>query len=473
MTAVCLRIDGRPVCASAYGLPVGDGWRSWDVDAYRGRTGRFEVIDRHSVNIPRVGQIAVFLGDARLPCSPLVEQFKDSARIAAALPDCPRKYKPGSDQAFKENLTSDYTEKYRPQFHFTCNHGDMNDPNGLLYYEGEYHLFMQHSGWGHAVSKDLVHWVQLEHALSTDNVGCIWSGSAVVDWNNTSGFQTGREKPLVAVYAAVNQFNLVNPRECYTQGVQSIAYSNDRGRTWAKYAGNPVIDEQDRDPKMFWHEPTKSWRLVLMQCPPGRAYFASSDLKHWKKVGVGPLGSECPDLFELPVAGEPAMKKWIAVAGDGTYWIGAFNGSNYTPESDALKVDYGPNFYATQTFNDIPKSDGRCIQITWMKNWAGPEHVEYSGIPFNGQQMTFPRELTLRRCPEGLRMFSNPVREIEKLRKKEHRWKDLPLAPGQNPLKGLRGDLFDVRMEIELGDAAEVGLRAAARPCAIWSRKRG
>ena len=150
-----------------------------------------------------------------MPCSLLVEQFKDSARIAAALPDCPRKYKPGSDQAFKENLTSDYTEKYRPQFHFTCNHGDMNDPNGLLYYEGEYHLFMQHSGWGHAVSKDLVHWVQLEHALSTDNVGCIWSGSAVVDWNNTSGFQTGREKPLVAVYASANQFNLVNPKECY------------------------------------------------------------------------------------------------------------------------------------------------------------------------------------------------------------------------------------------------------------------
>ena len=213
----------------------------------------------------------------------------------------------------------------------------------------------------------------------------------------------------MAVYASGDGWIFVNPKEYYCLQMQSLAYSNDRGRTWTKYRGNPVIAEQDRDPKMFWHEPTKSWRLVLMQCPPGRAYFASTDLKHWKKVGTGWFGSECPDLFEMPVTGEPAKTKWVAVAGDGAYVVGNFDGSNYTAEADGLRSDYGPNFYATQTFNDIPTSDGRTIQITWMgNNSAGPWHVEYPGSLFNGQQMTFPRELTLRRCPEGLRTIQQP-----------------------------------------------------------------
>jgi fructan beta-fructosidase len=460
MTAACLFVDGQPVCASAYGLETSDNWRTWDAGRYLGRTACIKVVDRHMVNIPRVREIAVMLSDAKLPCSLLVEQYPDTSRIRPALPDCPRKYNPKSNAVFKEDMSSDYAEKYRPQFHYTCNHGGMNDPNGLLYYEGEYHMFMQHNGWGHAVSRDLIHWQQLEHAIPPDNLGGAWSGSAVVDWNNTSGFQTGREKPLVAVYASGNGWLFVNPKEYYCMQMQSLAYSNDRGRTWTKYAGNPVINQQDRDPKMFWHEPTKDWRLVLMQCPPGRAYFASSDLKHWRKVGEGGFGSECPDLFELPVTGEPGASRWVAVAGDGTYLVGKFDGSSFTPETDGLKSDYGPNYYATQVFNDIPKADGRTVQITWMKNWEGPEHVEYPGSLFNGQQMTIARELTLRRCPAGLRLFSYPVRELAKLHKKRHAWKDLSLAPGENPLAGLKGELFDVSVEFDPGDAVEVGLRA-------------
>ncbi|MGP8256489.1 MAG: GH32 C-terminal domain-containing protein [Methanoregula sp.] len=451
MTALTLRVDGQVVAVSGYGPMSGDGWRCWDVSAYAGKTGRFEIIDRHSVNIPQIVRLAVFLGDEKLPCCQLVSQFKDPRQIEAALPG-PCKYQPGSDVIVKEDLSSDYSEKYRPQFHFTVNHGWMNDPH-CLYYDGEYHLFMEHLGWGHAVSKDLVHWVQLQNALSADNLGDCWSGSAVVDWNNTSGFQTGKEKPLVAVFTSYRNFN-VNPTETLSRQVQSIAYSNDRGRTWTKHEGNPVIPEQDRDPKMFWYEPDKSWRLVLYQCPPGRAYFASKDLKHWTKVGSGSYGSECPDFFELPIAGEPKATKWVAVTGDGTYFIGDFDGKDFKTDGADLHVEYGPNFYATQTFNDIPKSDGRRIQITWMNGGSA-----YPETPTAGQQMTFPRELTLRRCPEGLRMFSNPVREIEKLHGKEHAWKDLTLAPGENPLGELKGDLFDVRIEIDPLDATEVGLR--------------
>jgi sucrose-6-phosphate hydrolase SacC (GH32 family) len=454
MTVLTLRVDDQVVVVSGYGPPSSDGWRCWDVSAYAGKTGHFEVIDKHLVNIPQIQRLAVFLGDEKLPCCLLIAQYKDLKQIQSRLPDQPVKYVPGSDEVSKDDLGSDYTEKYRPQFHFTCNHGHMNDPNGLLYYEGEYHLFMQHAGgWGHAVSKDLVHWVQLQQALTADNVGAAWSGSAVVDWNNTSGFQTGKDKPLVALFASYRQF-AVNPTEGYSRQVQCIAYSNDRGRTWTKYEGNPVVPEQDRDPRMFWHEPTKSWVMVLYQCPPGRAYLSSKDLKHWTKEGSGPFGSECPDLFELPVAGDPKVAKWIAVAGDGAYLVGDFDGKNYKADGDSHQVEYGRNFYATQTFNDIPKSDGRCIQITWM-NGGDP----YPETPTCGQQMTFPRELTLRRCPEGLRMFSNPVREIEKLHGKEHGWKDLTLAPGENPLAELTGDLFDVRVEIDPLDATEVGLR--------------
>jgi sucrose-6-phosphate hydrolase SacC (GH32 family) len=455
MTALTLRVEGQVVAVSGYGPPSSDGWRCWDVSAWAGKTGRFEIIDRHSVNLPQIQRLAVFLGDDKLPCCLLIAQYDDLKKIQSRLPDQPIKYIPGSDEVFKDDLSSDYTEKYRPQFHYTCNHGHMNDPNGLLYYDGEYHLFMQHAGWGHAVSKDLVHWVQLQQALTTDNVGGAWSGSAVVDWNNTSGFQTGKEKALVAVYAS-GKLIALNPTETIFRQVQSIAYSNDRGRTWTKYEGNPAIHEQDRDPKMFWYEPDKSWLLVLYQCPPGRAHFASKDLKHWTKVGGHWFGTECPDFFELPVAGEPNVTKWIAVGGDGKYLVGDFDGKEYKSGdyTTLLRVEYGGNFYATQTFNDIPKSDGRRIQITWM-NGGDP----YPGTPTNGQQMTFPCELTLRRCPEGLRMFSNPVREIEKLHNKEHTWKDLSLAPGENPLAQLAGDLFDVRVEIDPLDAAEVGLR--------------
>jgi len=209
-----------------------------------------------------------------------------------------------------------YNEKYRPQFHFTPRENWTNDPNGLVYYKGEYHLFFQHnpSGinwgnmtWGHAISKDLMHWREVRDAIEPDELGTIFSGSAVVDWNNTSGLQTGKENVLVAFYTAAGKF--AKPEKPFTQ---CIAYSNDRGRTWVKYKGNPVIgnmkDDDNRDPKVIWYEPAKRWIMALfLDAGDEFALLSSEDLKKWDVIQylMLPRARECPDFFELPVDGNP------------------------------------------------------------------------------------------------------------------------------------------------------------------------
>ena len=355
-----------------------------------------------------------------------------------------------------------YDETYRPQFHFSPKKNWTNDPNGLVYYEGEYHLFFQHNPtginwgnmhWGHAVSKDLVHWTELPIALAPDAHGTCFSGSAVVDWNNSAGFQTGAEKVLVAIYTGAPVPEVPGGPKF----TQCIAYSNDRGRTWTKYDKNPVLPHViggNRDPKVFWHDPTHQWIMALFKDGNVYAFFASPDLKTWTHLSdltVAECG-ECPDLFELPVDGNPANTRWVFVGGDGSYLIGAFDGKTFTPESEKVRGDWGANFYATQTYSDIPAADGRRVQIAWMNGG------QYPGMPFN-QQMTFPCELTLRTFPDGIRVCRNPVKEIERLHKKEHAWSDCVLKPGENLLERVKGDLFDIRAEIELGDASEVGFK--------------
>jgi len=349
-----------------------------------------------------------------------------------------------------------YNEKYRPQFHFTAKTGWLNDPNGLLYYEGEYHLFFQHNPtgtdwgnmhWGHAVSTDLVHWQQLPNAICPDELGTIFSGSGAVDEHNTTGFQTGTEKALVAAFTYAG--------EPFTQG---IAYSIDRGRTWTKYPGNPVLPNQtggsDRDPRILWHAPTEKWVMVLYLDQPEKrlGFFTSPDLKQWTKTSEVPDFFECPDLFELPVDGDPKNTRWILLGADGHYLIGTFDGVAFRSESGKHPADYGPNFYASQTFSNIPKADGRRIQIAWMNGG------QYPDMPFN-QQMGFPCELTLRTLPEGVRMCRSPVREIESLRTGEFALKGQTLKPGENPLADVSGELLDIRMTVRPEGAAEVGLR--------------
>ena len=347
-----------------------------------------------------------------------------------------------------------YHESYRPQFHFSPMKNWTNDPNGLVFYKGEYHLFFQHNPtgidwgnmtWGHAVSPDLVHWTQLEHAIHPDKLGTIFSGSAVVDWENTAGFQTGDEKVIVCIYTSAG-----NP---FTQ---SIAYSNDRGRTWKKYDKNPVLKHivgGNRDPKVFWHAPTKKWVMSLFLDGGKYALFGSPNLKEWTKLSnLPPSGAEeCPDMFELPVDRDPQNTRWVFWGGNNNYLIGRFDGTTFTKEAGPFRFEYGNNHYAAQSYSDIPKEDGRRIQIAWMQGG------KYPGMPFN-QQMSFPSSLTLRTLSEGIRLCREPVKEIEKIHDKQHVFKDLLLKAGDNPLKDISGDLFDIRMEFEPGDAAEVTL---------------
>lgn len=354
-----------------------------------------------------------------------------------------------------------YNEKYRPRFHFTAKQNWLNDPNGLMYYKGEYHLFFQHnpSGinwgnmtWGHAISEDMVHWNQIDNAIYPDELGTIFSGSGVVDWNNTTGFQTGEEKPLICIYTSAGGTSDESKGQPFTQ---SIAFSNDRGRTWTKYDKNPVLGHiigSNRDPKVIWHKPTEKWVMALYLDGNDYALFSSPNLKEWTHLSDInlPNTSECPDIFELAVDGDPNNKKWVFWGANGNHYIGTFDGRIFNPESELLRTDFGANFYAAQTWSDIPESDGRRIQIAWMNGGKYPD------MPFN-QQMTFPVELTLRTTPNGIRLFRKPIREIENIHQKEYSWEDQVLMPKNDILSGVDCELLDIYAEIDLHNASEVG----------------
>src|SRR4051812_31331668 len=284
-----------------------------------------------------------------------------------------------------------FDEPFRPQFHFTPQRNWMNDPNGLVFFDGEYHLFHQynpegdtwgHMSWGHAVSPDLVRWEHLPVALKEEDGVMIFSGSAVVDRDNTSGFGTGGKPPLVAIYTGHGK----------GKQTQNIAWSSDRGRTWTKFEGNPVIDinsAEFRDPKVFWHAPTKKWVMVVSRPDQRKVlFFGSKDLKKWEQVGeFGPQGEvrgiwECPDLFELPIEGDPQNQtRWVLVVninggtpagGSGCqYFVGTFDGKTFTnanPKETVLWADYGADFYAAQSWSDLPRGRKR-TWIAWMSNW--------------------------------------------------------------------------------------------------------
>ena len=354
-----------------------------------------------------------------------------------------------------------YRESYRPQLHFSSRRGWNNDPNGLMYYRGEYHLFYQHNPygwawgnmhWGHAISHDLVHWEEQGDALQPDRLGTMFSGSGVVDWENTAAQQAGEDKTLVCIYTAAGDTSALSRGQPFTQ---CIATSNDRGRTWSKYEGNPVLGHiaaHNRDPKVIWHAPTGRWIMALYLDKNDYALFASSNLKEWARICdvVLPGCSECPDLFELPVDGDARNKRWVFWGANGTYRLGMFDGYTFVPEGEPQRYDWGGNTYAAQTWSDIPVEDGRRIQIAWFRR-------DLLGMPFN-QFMSFPCELMLRTTPEGIRLHSQPVREIESLRAAAHAWQNLRLEPGENPLAAIEGELFDIRISFQATGAETICL---------------
>lgn len=339
-----------------------------------------------------------------------------------------------------------YRERLRPQAHFSTQRGWINDPNGLVYYDGEYHLFYQHNPyeihwenmhWGHAVSKDLLHWEELGDALFPDNLGTMFSGTIAVDENNSSGFQTGKEKTLIAAYTAHQS----------DKEVQCIAYSNDRGRTWTKYEGNPVIDSQKRwqskhlrDPKIFYHQPSEKWVMVLFE-KNGLSIYQSTDLKSWNYKSHVDGFWECPELFELPVDGNINNKKWVMYGASGTYMIGDFDGEKFTMISGKHQY-YSGKQYASQTFNNIPKEDGRRIQIGWGQ-------ITSENMAFN-QMMLFPTQLTLRNTKNGVRLFNQPISEIENLHIENHRWTNPTAEELNTRLSKIEGDAFHIKMKVEI-----------------------
>lgn len=301
------------------------------------------------------------------------------------------------------------TDYYRPSYHFTPLYGWMNDPNGMVYKDGEYHLYFQYNPygskwgnmhWGHAVSRDLIHWEHLDPAIARDPVGHIFSGSSVVDKKNTAGF--GKDA-IIAIYTN----NSVNHDE-----VQCIAYSNDNGRTFTKYEGNPVLTPFDglkdfRDPKVFWYEKDKCWFMIVSADKETR-FYKSKNLKKWdyvsafgKGLGQQPCQYECPDFFQLPVNGDEKNKKWVMTmninpgcwfGGSATeYFVGDFDGKNFTcPDANEVKwLDWGKDHYATVTFSN---TGSRVLAITWMSNW---QYANLTPFKQNRGANGLPRELKL------------------------------------------------------------------------------
>ncbi|MHC4240386.1 MAG: glycoside hydrolase family 32 protein, partial [Planctomycetota bacterium] len=289
-----------------------------------------------------------------------------------------------------------------------------------------------------------------------DELGTIFSGSAVVDWKNTSGLQTGKENVLVAFYTAAGKF--AEPKKHFTQ---CIAYSNDRGRTWVKYKNNPIIEhirDENRDPKVIWYEPTKMWVMALYLNRNDFVLMSSKNLKDWDKLQDVTLAgsSECPDFFPLAVDGDPANTRWVFWGANGKYLLGGFDGKKFTVESGPHESRVG-NHYASQTYSDIPESDGRRIQIAWMAKGKFPD------MPFN-QQMSIPCELTLRRFGDDIRLCMLPVREIARLRSTSMSWKNILLESGRNLLSGVSAELFEIQAEIEPGAAADIGFNLRGNP---------
>jgi fructan beta-fructosidase len=430
-TGIKLLVDGKMVRTAAGDDDEHLEWFTWDLGEFAGKTATIQIFDRASGGWGHI----------------LIDQIvqSDSAAWRAAPPG------------------PLYGEAYRPRFHFTASSGWINDPNGLVFFGGEYHLFFQHNPkgnhwgnmtWGHAVSPDLVHWTQLPDAIEPDSMGTIFSGSAVVDWNNTAGFQSGATKTLIAMYTAAGG---TSPESRGRRFTQCIAYSNDAGRSWTKYAGNPVLDHiagGNRDPKVIWHEPSKKWILALyVDQQSSYGLFCSPDLKHWTPLQrlTLPGQTECPDFFPIALDGEREQQQWVFTTASGHYLVGKFDGTRFSDETGPQAMDEGGNFYAVQTYSDIPASDGRRIQISWMRDGRYPR------MPFNGQ-MSFPCELTLHTTPDGPRLYHYPVKEIETLRDgPPQSWHDAVLPAGEARALSAAAGLADITADIDL--AAATGLR--------------
>lgn len=376
-------------------------------------------------------------------------------------------------QTFDSYKDAGYDQVLRPQFHFSSLKGWHNDPNGMVWYDGEYHLYFQHNPkdnkwgnmtWGHAVSGDMVHWEQLPHALLPYGGGCIFSGTVVVDHSNRLGKQVGDNKTLVAYFSYAKE-----------PFYQAAAYSTDKGRTFTLLNdGGPIVPNQgfdmgERDPKVFYHVASKKWIMVLWiqkgeengtsEEKLGKVrFFTSENMVDWEVASdfKRSWAFECMDFVELAVDGEPNNKKWLLYDASFDYEIGDFDGKTFTTDQEVFKGDVGTNFYAAQSFNNSP--DDRTVLIGWMDQ--GGDHSIFldANMPFN-QCMSFPTTMELKTTSEGIRLHRWPVQEIEKLYLKSHTFKNLTAGKAAKRLSGIQAELIDMSLEFEPGASFEISIR--------------
>ncbi|MBC7874554.1 MAG: glycoside hydrolase family 32 protein [Ferruginibacter sp.] len=366
-----------------------------------------------------------------------------------------------------------YKEKYRPQFHFTPAIHWMNDPNGLVYFKGEYHLFYQfnpfgnrwgHMSWGHAVSKDLLHWQHLPLAIPEEKDTMIFSGTCVVDSFNSTGFAIKPNQiPLVAIYTA----HIENVSQS-----QHLAYSLDDGRTWTKYNKNPVLDigsKEFRDPQVFWYRPQKKWVMSVVMAQDKKVRFYSSpDLKQWTLTSeFGPAGDvtgiwECPDLFEVPVEDEPGKSKWVLMLSPSPYmqyFVGEFNGTSFKSESPGNKIfrpDYGPDYYAAITYKNLPAHTAP-ISIGWVNNWNYANDIPTT--PWKST-MALPRTIHVKKINDEWILFQKPVERI--ITEKKMIYKNFKVAFKNVVRLPVKSQQCEIEAIIGISNGSVGGLRIAA-----------
>ena len=393
-------------------------------------------------------------------------------------------------------------EFYRPQYHFTAPKNWINDPNGLIYSNGEYHLFYQHNpfanvwghmSWGHAVSKDLLHWQYLPVAIPefTHPDGrtktAIFSGSAVVDKGNQSGLcPAGSNECMVAIYTSN-----VTEGEKHLDQHQSLAFSTDKGRTWTQYAKNPVLDletKEFRDPNVFWYAPQQKWVMATVKATEHRAaFYESKNLKDWKLLShFGPAADtsrvwECPALLPVPVLSEsgqpePGNSRWVLFISAGhpqkgylgmQYFVGNFDGTTFTVDKDNPKpvapavgnvVDWGKDYYAAIPFSGLPAQHRKPVMIGWLNDWEYANKLPTS--PFKGA-MSMPREVALKRTPEGLIVVQTPIDGVTKLRGVKTERQRVKLTNQSLLLANSPNNVYELEARIRPGTAKSVGIRLA------------
>jgi len=392
------------------------------------------------------------------------------------------------------NAQETYKEQYRPQVHFSPKAGWMNDPNGMIYYNNQYHLYFQHypyssvwgpMHWGHATSKDLVHWQEQPIALYPDSLGAIFSGSIVADSNNTSGFGKDGKIPFVAIFTLANwTTEKAGANDYQTQG---IAYSLDEGMTWTKYENNPVLKNPGikdfRDPKVSWYEPAKKWIMPLATYDRV-TFYSSPDLKNWTKESdfgaeVGKHGAawECPDLFSMDYNGQQVWVLLVSInpggpnGGSATqYFVGQFDGKNFiSDQKDIRWLDYGTDNYAGVTWAN---TGNRKILIGWMNNW---QYARVVPTKKWRSAMTVPRDLGLKKEGDKYLVTSLPVKELNSINDKQTVLENIPATnydltkkvgklagPAKINFTSDKIETFSITLSNDQGEKMVVGYNKAA-----------